>query len=172
MYCGLLGNAVFRKYIQPTTPVDSRILDKINTNTITQAQVQSAILSDATPFPGADIAIILARLTGTITTGTYTFPNPGVKQNVIVLMAANQDVNVELNMVGLTQNTIVREYLSDTFHEQISQKTFPTDYDTGTKTILFSHKQLNTPYVIALQSSAPEGGDVGIPWVVRTIPRG
>lgn len=136
---------------------------------ISTRATQADILSDATPFAGADIATIKGdtdNLVASITDGTYTHASNTNEQNVFVITAATQEINIFLDMVAVTQLTTIREYMEvdGTNLRLITAKIFPTDFDTAAKVIVISLKQPNKDYRITLQSSVAEGASIDIPW--------
>jgi hypothetical protein len=102
----------------------------------------------------------------TVTTGTFSLLNNTDEQDVIVVAAATQAVDIELDMSNLTQVNTVREYtkVDGANYRQIAAKTFPTDFDSGTKAILLSFTQKDSLYKVTLKASVAEGAARDIPW--------
>jgi len=102
--------------------------------------------------------------------GTYTHPNDTSEHDVLEFTADTQDIFISLDVNALTQKTEVREYekIDGTNYRQISLKTYPDDFDSGTKAITIYFKQKNKDYKITLKSTVAEGASRDIPYVYRT----
>ena len=102
--------------------------------------------------------------------GTYTHLNDTTEHDVLEFSAATQDIHISLDVSALTQPVEVREYekIDGTNYRQISLKTYPDDFDTGTDAITIYFKQKNKDYKVTLKSTASEGASRDIPYVYRT----
>ena len=102
--------------------------------------------------------------------GTYTHPNDTTEHDVLEFSADTQDIHISLDVSALTQPTEIREYekIDGTNYRQISLKTYPDDFDTGTQAITIFFKQKNKDYKVTLKSTATEGASQSIPYVYRT----
>ena len=117
-------------------------------------------------------AAFLDNLVATISVvgSPYSQPNDLVEHDAIVIAAATQLVDIELDMINLTQANTVREYVQvdGATYRQISAKVFPTDFDTGTESVLFTFPQKGQLYKITMQSSVLEGGARNVPYRIMT----
>lgn len=115
----------------------------------------------------------LDNLIGTVTTGTFSLVNNTLEQDCLVIAAATQLIDIELDMNNLTQTNTVREYVQvdGVNYRQISAKVFPTNFDTGTKCVVLSFPQKNSLYKITLQASVLEGiaRDVAYRYIRRDL---
>ena len=102
--------------------------------------------------------------------GTYTHPNDTNEHDVLEFSAATQDIHISLDVSALTQPVEIREYekIDGTNYRQISLKTYPDDFDTGTDAITIYFKQKNKDYKVTLKSTVAEGASRDIPYVYRT----
>lgn len=102
--------------------------------------------------------------------GTYTHPNDTSEHDVLEFTADTQDIFISLDVSALTQPTEIREYekIDGTNYRQISLKTYPDDFDSGTKAITIYFKQKNKDYKVTLKSTVAEGASRDIPYVYRT----
>ena len=102
--------------------------------------------------------------------GTYTHPDDTTEHDVLEFSAATQDIHISLDVSALTQPTEIREYekIDGTNYRQISLKTYPDDFDTGTNAITIFFKQKNSDYKVTLKSTVAEGASRDIPYVYRT----
>ena len=102
--------------------------------------------------------------------GTYTHPNDTTEHDVLEFSAATQDIHISLDVSALTQPVEIREYekIDGTNYRQISLKTYPDDFDTGTDAITIYFKQKNKDYKVTLKSTVAEGNSRDIPYVYRT----
>ena len=102
--------------------------------------------------------------------GTYTHPNDTTEHDVLEFSAATQDIHISLDVSALTQPTEIREYekIDGTNYRQISLKTYPDDFDTGTDAITIFFKQKNSDYKVTLKSVTNEGAPKDIPYRYRT----
>ncbi|MCW3140577.1 MAG: hypothetical protein N2V72_00130 [Methanophagales archaeon] len=116
-----------------------------------------------------DVYKILPLLTASVSSGTYTHPNDTNEHDVLEFTADTQDIFISLDVNALTQPTEIREYekIADTYR-QISCKTYPDDFDSGTKAITIYFKQKNKDYKVTLKSTVAEGASRDIPYVYRT----
>ena len=114
----------------------------------------------------------LENLIGTVSTvgSPYSQPNNLVEHDAIIIAAATQLVDIEMDMSNLAQTNTVREYVEvdGANYQQISAKIFPTNYDAGTKVVTFSFPQKNVLYKITMQSGVLEGGAKNIPYRIMT----
>ena len=119
----------------------------------------------ATTF-AVQAAVIKANLTATISTGTFSLVNNILEQDCLIFGAATQQIDIELDMSNLTQVNAAREYVQTdgANSRQISNKAFPTAFDSGTKTVLFSFIQKGSAYKVTLQASVLEGGAKNVPY--------
>jgi len=132
----------------------------------------------------AEVDTLLARLTaaragyldnliGTPVTGTFSLVNNILEQDFLIFAAANQIIDLELDMVNLAQINTVREYVQTdgATYRQISAKAFPTAFDAGTTCVIISFVQKNSLYKITLQASVLEGGAKNVPYryIVRDL---
>ena len=103
-------------------------------------------------------------------TGTYTHLDDTSEHDVLEFSAATQDIHISIDVSALTQPTEIREYekIDGTNYRQISLKTYPDDFDTGTDAITIYFKQKNKDYKVTLKSIANEGASRDIPYVYRT----
>jgi hypothetical protein len=115
----------------------------------------------------------MAGLSGPVTPGTYSLPSGLVEQDALLFAAAYRQLDIELDMDALAQNTTVREYVQTdgANYRQISAKVFPTNFDTGTKAVILSFVQKNSAYKVTLQSAVAEGVPRDIPYryMVRSL---
>ena len=102
--------------------------------------------------------------------GTYTHPNDTTEHDVLEFSAETQDIHISLDVSALTQPVEIREYekIDGTNYRQISLKTYPDDFDTGTDAITIYFKQKNKDYKVTLKSTVAEGASRDIPYVYRT----
>jgi len=102
--------------------------------------------------------------------GTYTHPNDTSEHDVLEFSADTQDIHISLDVSALTQPVEIREYekIDGTNYRQISLKTYPDDFDTGTDAITIYFKQKNKDYKVTLKSTVAEGASRDIPYVYRT----
>ena len=102
--------------------------------------------------------------------GTYTHSNDTNEHDVLEFTAATQDIHISLDVSALTQPVEIREYekIDSTNYRQISLKTYPDDFDTGTDAITIYFKQKNKDYKVTLKSTVAEGASRDIPYVYRT----
>ena len=142
---------VYRMYLVPTINSDSRQISNINT----------------------DVISILDNSTGTVTNGTYSHSNDTNENNVLVFAAAKLKIDLFLDMVNIVQNTTIREYIEvdGTTYRLISQKVFPTDFDSNTKSVVISIEQPNKDYKVTFQSGTAEGSAKDVPYSYITLPR-
>lgn len=112
----------------------------------------------------------LDNLIGVVATGTFSLVNNTNEQDCIVFNATTQLIDIELDMVNLTQSNTVREYVKvdGTNYRQISAKVFPTDFDTNTKCVTIAFPQKNSMYKITLQAAVLEGGARNVPYRYMT----
>ena len=120
-----------------------------------------------------DMYKILPLLGGTYThvsSSTYTHPNDTNEHDVLEFSADTQDIYISLDVSALTQPTEIREYekIDGTNYRQISLKTYPDDFDTGTQVITIYFYQKNKDYKVTLKSTVAEGASRSIPYVYRT----
>ena len=115
----------------------------------------------------------LDNLTGTVTNGTYSHANNTTENDVLVFAAAKLKIDLFLDMVNIAQSTTIREYIKvdGTTYRLISQKVFPTDFDTNTKAISISFEQPNRDYKVTFQSGTAEGSAKDVPYTYITLPR-
>ncbi len=108
----------------------------------------------------------LDNLTGLVTPGTFSLANNTSEQVVLTFSAAREVIDIELDMVNLTQNITVREYVQvdGSNYRQASAKVFPTDFEPGAKAVLISFVQKNAAYKITAQAAAAEGASRNIPY--------
>lgn len=113
-------------------------------------------------------AALLDNLLGVVSTvgSPFSLVNNVLEQDVIIVAAATQLVDIELDVNALTQNNTIREYVQvdAVNYRQISAKVFPTNFDTGTKAITLSFPQKNALYKVTMQASVLEGIARDIPW--------
>lgn len=109
----------------------------------------------------------------TVTTGTYSHSNDTNKNTVLEFTAATQDIELRLDTTNITQLTTIteEEKVDGTNYRIITQKTYPIDFDTNTKSIAFSFPQSNASYKVTFQSGTAEGSAKNVPYVYRTIPK-
>ena len=102
--------------------------------------------------------------------GTYTHPNDTDEHDVLEFTADTQDIFISLDVNALTQSTEIREYekIDGATYRQLSCKTYPDDFDSGTKAITIYFKQKNKDYKVTLKSTVAEGASRSIPYVYRT----
>ena len=102
--------------------------------------------------------------------GTYTHPDDTTEHDVLEFSAATQDIHISLDVSALTQPVEIREYekIDGTNYRQISLKTYPDDFDTGTDAITIFFKQKNKDYKVTFKSTVAEGASRDIPYVYRT----
>ena len=100
----------------------------------------------------------------------YSQPNNLIENDAIIVAAATQLVDIELDMVNLAQANTVREYVQvdGVNYRQVSAKVFPTDFDTGTKAVTLSYAQKGQLYKVTMQSSVAEGAAKNVPFRVMT----
>jgi len=139
---GTTPGTVQRKYILPTINSDSKKIDSIHKNNV-----------------------------ATVTTGTYSHANNTNKQDVLEFTANTQDIELRLDMVNITQLTTIteEEKIDATNYRIITQKIFPSDFDTNTKAVAFSFPQSNQSYKVTFQSGTAEGSAKNVPYVYRLL---
>ncbi|MDP2872771.1 MAG: hypothetical protein Q8P31_09570, partial [Bacillota bacterium] len=78
----------------------------------------------------------------------FSLVNNVAEQDAIIVAAATQLVDIELDMINLTQVNTVREYVQvdGANYRQISAKVFPTDFDALTKCVALSFPQKGQLY--------------------------
>lgn len=151
------------------------------TNTITvSAAFASQILSGTSyrilaivtfPDVSVDVTAILNILTAHNTNGTYTHLNNLLEQDVLVFASATQDINLRLSMDNITQNTNIREYekIDGITYDQLTNRIYPTDFDTNNKGIVLSFPQAGRLYKVTMQSQIVEGANKSVPYVYRLL---
>lgn len=102
----------------------------------------------------------------TVTTGTFVLVNNANEQDCLIFAAANQLIDIELDMVNLTQLNTIRQYeqVDGANYRQIAAWTFPTQFDAGTLTVDISFAQENALYKVTLQAIVAEGAVRNIPY--------
>jgi hypothetical protein len=109
-----------------------------------------------------------ANLIGAITTGTYSHPSGLGEQfpAALTFAAAIQEIEIELDLNALAQNMNVKTYsqIDGANYRQVAFKVFPTDFDTGTKSVILVHLQKNSLFRVGLTSAVAEGVAVDIPY--------
>ena len=131
-------------------------------------------IADPRPVVVPDGWLVLGQGGNTIKSvpvaGTYTHPNDTNEHDVLEFSAETQDIFISLDVSALTQPVEIREYekIDGTNYRQISLKTYPDDFDTGTDAITIYFKQKNKDYKVTLKSTASEGASRDIPYVYRT----
>lgn len=117
-------------------------------------------------------AAYIDNLIGVVSTAgsPYSQPNDLNEHDVIVMTAATQLVDIELDMSNLAQANTVREYVQvdAANYRELSAKIFPTGFDPGAKAVSFSYPQKNVLYKITMQSSVLEGGAKNVPFRIMT----
>jgi hypothetical protein len=168
---GAVAQATFRLFVAKKKGSAGGSVDLTPVLTILGSPVRSVDLMlgdrwDGAGDLGTDIAAIIAAMGGTVTTGTFSLLNNTDEQDVIVVAAATQAVDIELDMSNLTQVNTVREYtkVDGANYRQIAAKTFPTDFDSGTKAVLLSFTQKDSLYKVTLKASVAEGSAKDVPW--------
>jgi len=96
----------------------------------------------------------------------FSLVNNTDEQDAIIVAAATQLVDIELDVNALTQSNTIREHVQvdGANYRQISAKVFPTDFDAGTKAIILSFPQKNVLYKITMQASVLEGIARNVPY--------
>jgi hypothetical protein len=97
----------------------------------------------------------------------FALPNGLLEQDAIVVPAATQLLDIEMDLTNLTQITTVCEY-SDSV--KFTQAAFPTDFDTNAKKVMISHPQKGLSYKITLTSTVAEGAIRNVPFTIMTRP--
>ena len=101
----------------------------------------------------------------TQTYASYTQPNDLNENDAIVIAADRQELDIKLDCSALTQANTIREYVVvGVVSCQISAKIFPTDFDTGAKSVILSFVQDAGEYRITMQSNVLEGAIRAIPY--------
>jgi hypothetical protein len=120
----------------------------------------------------ATLAAILANTIGTVSTAgsPFSLVNNLLEQDAVIIAAATQLVDIELDLNTLTQINTIREYVKvdAANYRQISAKTFPADFDTGTKAITLSFPQKGQLYKVTMQASGVEGAARDVPFRILT----
>ena len=100
----------------------------------------------------------------------FSLVNNILEQDAIIVAAATQLVDIELDMSNLTQANTVREYVQTDAanYRQISAKVYPADFDTYTKCVVLSFPQKNVLYKVTLQASVAEGVARNVPYRILT----
>lgn len=100
-----------------------------------------------------------------ISTPVFSLLNGLVEQDAIVFAASKQIINARLDLSNLTQNTNIREYekVDGVNYRELSNKLWPTQFDTGCTGVSFSFTQADAAYKITLQSTIAEGADRSVP---------
>lgn len=100
----------------------------------------------------------------------FSLVNNLLEQDAIIIAAATQLVDIELDMSNLAQANTVREYVQvdGVNYRQVSAKVFPTVFDTGTKAIILSFSQKGQLYKVTMQSSVLEGVAKNVPYRIMT----
>jgi len=152
------------------TQVDSRDVTAFNNGT--------GEVTVASAFKGGQVAagvpykIVTFRfvLIGSVTPGTFSLANNTTEQDLLVIAAARQHLDIELDMSNLTQVNTIREYVQvdGANYKCISKKEFPTDFDDEAKAIVLSFVQKNAAYKITTQASVAEGAARDIPYRYMT----
>jgi len=146
-------------------------LDAAITTRATPAQVRTEVDGEFTERGATSTRFAkLDNLSASVLSGTYTHPNVTTEEDVLEMSAANQEVEVELDLSELTQKAIIRTYakVDGVNYRLIAAKTFPDEFDAGAKDVLISFKQKNVDYKITLQSAALEGATRSIPYRYTT----
>ena len=112
----------------------------------------------------------LESIKSEVVADTYTHPNDTSEHTVLYFTPDTQDIFISLDVSALTQKTEIREYeqIDGSHYRQISCKTYPDDFDSGTKAITIYFKQKNRRYKITMKSIVAEGASRDIPYVYRT----
>jgi hypothetical protein len=100
----------------------------------------------------------------------YSQPNNIVENDAIVVAAATQLVDIEIDMVNLTQANVIREYVQvdGANYRLLSSMIFPTDFEANTKAINITFPQKGQLYKITMQSMVLEGGAKNVPFRIMT----
>lgn len=180
-----IGRLIYELGVNRLTSVRAGYLDNLSAGAVAQAASWTAALATALGnYTAARAAYLdninqagllqvtaaragyLDNLIGNISTGTFSLVNDTNEQDALVIAAARQLVDIELDMVNLAQNNTVREYVQvdGVNYRQISAKVFPTDFDTGTKAVLLSFPQKNALYKVTLQAAVAEGAAKNVPY--------
>jgi hypothetical protein len=121
---------------------------------------------------GTSIISIISHLTGIVsTTGSpFSLVNNLLEQDAIIVAAATQLVDIEIDVSNLTQINTIREYVQvdGATYRQISAKAFPTAFDTGTYAITLSFPQKGQLYKVTMQASVLEGVARNVPFRIMT----
>jgi hypothetical protein len=96
----------------------------------------------------------------------FSLPNDVAEHTVLAFTAAQQLVNVELDLSNLTQINTIREYVQvdATNYRQLSAKTYPTNYDPGTYAAILDYVQKGVLYQITMQAAVAEGAIRAVPY--------
>jgi hypothetical protein len=110
----------------------------------------------------------LDNLVGAVSTvgSPYSQPNDLVEHDAIIIAAAIQLVDIELDCSNLTQQNTIREYVQvdGANYREISSKIFPTNFDPNVKAVTLSFPQKGQLYKITMQSQVLEGGAKNVPY--------
>lgn len=172
-----IGKALYEIYITRLTAARAGYLDNINNanlstipNISTLSAARIGYLDNINQVGLLQVtaarAAYLDNLIGSVTTGTFSLVNNVNEQDALVIAAGTRLVDIELDMINLTQTNTVREYVQvdGATYRQISAKVFPTDFDTNTKAVIISFVQKNSLYKITLQASVLEGVARNVPY--------
>ena len=131
----------------------------------------------------ADIDTLLSRLTAaragymdnliaeiSVVGSPYSQPNDVVEHDAIVVAAATQLVDIEIDVDALTQSNTIREYvqIDGANYRLITSKIYPTDFDPGVKAIVLSFPQKGQLYKITMQANVAEGAVRDVPYRIMT----
>jgi hypothetical protein len=103
---------------------------------------------------------------GVVTTGNFNLADNVLQQDCLIFVAADQKIEVELDLNTLTQINTIREYVQTdgVNYRQISARVFPNQFDNATKPVIITFTQKNSLYKITLQASVAEGAIRAIPY--------
>lgn len=109
------------------------------------------------------------EITTVLRTVLFTHPNTTVETNLVEHLNLEELIDHHFDFSNLLQITTLRvfEKIDGSNYRQISEKVFPTDYETGTQGVVIILDGSGQDMKITLQSSIAEGSAKNIPGSVR-----
>ncbi len=111
----------------------------------------------------------LGEVDNVLRTPSFTHPNTTVETDLVEHLLLTELIDHHFDFSELTQQTTIRvfEKINGADYEQISQKVFPDDYETGTKGVVIILDGSGQDMKITLQSTIAEGTPRNIAASVR-----
>lgn len=103
---------------------------------------------------------------GVVTTGSFNLANNAVEQVALTFAAAQQEIDLELDVAALTQPNIIRIYseVDGANARQINAWGYPGGFDPDTQALSLYHLQKNTDVIVTMQAIVAEGAIRAIPY--------